>query len=64
MIFVWDLDFLTSIMIKIIQNLKSWSKEKLPIDYSVILRRIFQKFIIVWVTFGFNINIQSNKLYE
>ncbi len=64
MIFVWDLDFLTSIMIKIIQILKSWSKEKLSIDYSLILKRIFQRFIIVWVTFGFNINIQSNKLYE
>ncbi len=64
MIFVLDLDFLMSIMIKIIQNLKSWSKEKLSIDCNVILMRKFQKFIIVLVTFGFNINIHSNKLYE
>jgi hypothetical protein len=37
-------------MIKIIQNLKSWSKEKLSTDCNVILMRKFQKFIIVWVT--------------
>jgi len=50
-------------MVKKVQNFPSWFKNNYTFDYNLGAHAKNIVFIIIWVMFGLNINIQSQKLH-